>query len=147
MAILRDDNGRGINPNVASSQVPANMAAVAATLSEFNTAAQSGKVGVNETAGNGYYAVLDELTQWYQTHRATFVQGGYIAGYGQSYGAKQLVPLVRSVFNDDNGIIAWCDHLAEKLPVWREAVKKAIANYHETDAAAAAALKKTMESE
>jgi hypothetical protein len=147
MAILRDDNGKGIPTGTTSAQVPANMAAIAAGLEQFATDANAGKVTVNEDAGQLYYLVFNELETWIRSHLDKFHNGARIQGYGSTHGGKLLQPAVQAMSGGPGGIIEWCDHLVQRIPVWRESVQKALANYRESDAASAAALKKIMEEE
>ena len=109
------------------------MDAFAQQVSAFKSAADSGSFAVNATGGDALRKAIKNMREWYNHNVFDLHSLAQAPKLGTSNAAKIIAPYMAKVATDDQGLLTRLKEFDKILEDADAAIKKAMANYQNTD--------------
>ncbi|WP_091376167.1 hypothetical protein [Actinokineospora alba] len=111
------------------------------SMSDFATGAASGAFSVNEEGGEALLRAIRDMVKWVDSEANQLSRLNEQAMLGDSNGARVMKPHLQQVANDGQGFNTQLKEFRASLTKAEEGIMQAMANYRNTDEAAASKLK------
>ncbi|GLZ38389.1 hypothetical protein [Actinokineospora sp. NBRC 105648] len=109
------------------------LSAIGKAMDDFAGSAAAGRFAVNEEGGAALLTAIRNMAAWVDDERSTLSVLSQSPMLGSSNNAEVMKPYMAQVASDAQGFLTQLLHFRESLVKAEEGIKKAMANYQETD--------------